>query len=82
MKVTKEILEEVDKIKEDCLIEITRCSETDIYFVDKGYDEKIYEQYTIPFLYSEYFDDIEDLKDKIISDIAEGRITEFKFIRE
>ena len=82
MKVTKEILEEVDKIKEDCLIEVTRCSETDTYFVDKGYDEKIYEQYTIPFLYSEYFDDIEDLKDKIISDIAKGRITEFKFIRE
>jgi hypothetical protein len=82
MKVTKEILEEVDKIKEDCLIQVTRCSETDTYFVDKGYDEKIYEQYTIPFLYSEYFDDIEDLKDKIISDIAEGRITEFKFIRE
>ena len=82
MKVTKEILEEVDKIKEDCLIEVTRCSETDTYFVDKGYDEKIYEQYTIPFLYSEYFDDIEDLKDKIISDIAKGRITEFKLIRE
>ena len=82
MKVTKEILEEVDKIKEDCLIEVTRCSETDTYFVDKGYEEKTYKQYTIPFLYSEYFDDIEDLKDKIISDIAEGRITEFKFIRE
>ena len=82
MKVTKEILEEVDKIKEDCIIEVTRGSETDTYFVDKGYDEKIYEQYTIPFLYSEYFDDIEDLKDKIISDIAKGRITEFKFIRE
>ena len=40
MKVTKEILEEVDKIKEDCLIEVTRGSETDTYFVDKGYDEK------------------------------------------
>lgn len=82
MKVTKEILEEVDKIKEDCIIEVTGCGETDTYFVDKGYDEKIYEQYTIPFLYSEYFDDIEDLKDKIISDIAEGKITEFKLIRE
>lgn len=82
MKVTKEILEEVDKIKEDCLIEVTGCGETDTYFVDKGYDEKTYEQYTIPFLYSEYFDDIEDLKDKIISDIAKGRITEFKLIRE
>lgn len=44
--------------------------------------KKIYEQYTIPFLYSEYFDDIEDLKDKIISDIAKGKITEFKLIRE
>ena len=40
MKVTKEILEEVDKIKEDCLIEVTGCGETDTYFVDKGYDEK------------------------------------------
>lgn len=82
MKVTKEILEKVDKIKEDCLIEVTRCKETDTFFVDKGYDDKIYEQYTIPFLYHEYFDTIEDLKDKIIADIAEGRITEFKFIRE
>lgn len=82
MKVTKEILEEVDKIKEDCLIEVTCGNYPDTYFVDKGYNEKTYEQYTIPFLYSEYFDDIEDLKDKIIADIAEGRITEFKFIRE
>lgn len=82
MKVTKEILDAVNKIKENCVIEVTCGNYPDTYFVDKGYDDKIYEQYTIPFLYHEYFDTIEDLKDKIIADIAEGRITEFKFIRE
>ena len=81
MRVTKEILEVVDKITEGCTVEITNCGIAETYpVIVKHRDDGMSEAFIIPSFYYEYLPTIEDLKDKIIIDIAEGWITDFKIV--
>lgn len=81
MRVTKEILEAVDKITEGCTVEITNCGIAETYSVIvKHSDDGMSDAFIIPSFYYEFLPTIEDLKDKIIIDIAEGWITDFKVV--
>ena len=83
MKVTKEILEVVDKITEGCTVEITNCGIAETYpVIVKHSDDGMSDTFIIPSFYYEYLPTIEDLKDKIIIDIAEGWITDFKVVEQ
>lgn len=83
MRVTKEILEVVDRIAEGCTVEITNCGIAETYpVIVKHSDDGMSDAFIIPSFYYEYLylPTIEDLKDKIIIDIAEGWITDFKVV--
>lgn len=54
MRVTKEILEAVNRITEGCAVEITNCG--------------MFDAFIIPSFYYGHLPTIEDLKDKIIID--------------
>ena len=85
MRVTKEILEAVDRITEGCTVEITNCGITETYpVVVKHSDDGVFKSNTfiIPTFYYEYLPTIEELKDKIIIDIAEGWITDFRIVEQ
>ena len=83
MRVTKEILEAVDRITEGCTVEITNCGITETYsVVVKHSDEGVSDAFIIPTFYYEYLPTIEELKDKIIVDIAEGWITNFRIVEQ
>lgn len=83
MRVTKEILEAVDRITEGCTVEITNCGITETYpVVVKHSDDGMSNVFIIPSFYYEYLPTIEDLKDKIIIDIAEGWITDFRIVEQ
>ena len=81
MRVTKEILEAVDRITEGCTVEITNCGITETYPVIVEHSEDgMSDAFIIPTFFYEYLPTIEDLKDKIIVDIAEGWITDFRIV--
>lgn len=83
MRVTKEILEAVDRITEGCAVEITNCGITETYPVIVKYREDgMSDAFIIPTFYYEYLPTIEELKDKIIVDIAEGWITNFRIVEQ
>ncbi len=83
MRVTKEILEAVDRITEGCTVEITNCGITETYpVIVKHSDDGMPEAFIIPSFYYEYLPTIEDLKDKIIMDIAEGWIADFRIVEQ
>lgn len=79
MRVTKEILEAVNKITEGCTVEITNCGITETYPVIHRVEDGS-DAFIIPSFYYEYLPTIEELKDKIIIDIAEGWIVDFKIV--
>lgn len=83
MRVTKEILEAVDRITEGCTVEITNCGITETYpVIAEHSDEGTSNAFIIPTFYYEYLPTIEELKDKIIVDIAEGWITDFRIVEQ
>lgn len=83
MRVTKEILKAVDRITEGCTVEITNCGITETYpVIVKHSDDGMSDAFIIPSFYYEYLPTIEDLKDKIIIDNAEGWIADFRIVEQ